>query len=368
MSVLDIFRSRHKSSDFKTRMQAVKEITDQAILEEIALHDSHYKVRKMAVHKLKDQDILKEIARNDSRSAVRAAAVSRITDQPFLVGIARDDPEPKVALSAIKKIKDSSALYEIVKKGKSINVQIQVLSKISDIEILSDIVKTTEDKRLKKAADKRLSQFRPKYNMLKIEIKCPECSQPFFINGPFRQLKCNFCTSAIDLDKKFWRGILKDSFSGGYTVLGYSFGFKGLDFLAGERMPRCTDCGKKLQCNDVPTGSQGTVTCQFCNFENTTFPAPEWMRKMSNKNRYPEQIFCAEQEGDEEKIQSKGVKPIVTSCLQCGGNLQITADTPRNVTCSYCNTTQYLPDPLWFALHPIKTKRAWYIRWSVPQI
>ncbi len=363
MSILDIFRSRHKSSDFTTRLRAVKEITDQAILREIALNDSHRKVRKAAVHKLKNQDILKEIARNDSRSMVRVAAVSRIADQPFLIGIARDDPKSKVALSAIKKIKDSSALYEIAIKGKCTNAQLQAISKIDDIEVLSKIAKTVEDKRLKKAADKRLSKFMPKYNMLKIEIKCPKCSQPLFINGPFRKLKCSFCTSAIDLDIKFWKGILKDSFSGGYSVLGYSFGFKGLDFVAGERRPRCTECGKKLQLNDVPTVSRGTVTCQSCNFENTTFPAPEWMRRMGNKGRHPEQIFCAEQEGDEE-VQSKGMKPIVTSCLQCGGNLKITADTPRNATCSYCNTTQYLPDPLWFALHPIKTKRAWYIRWS----
>jgi len=39
-------------------------------------------------------------------------------------------------------------------------------------------------------------------------------------------------------------------------------------------------------------------------------------------------------------------------------------ETPRNATCKYCTTVQFLPDPLWLSLHPVKIKQAWYIRSS----
>jgi hypothetical protein len=50
------------------------------------------------------------------------------------------------------------------------------------------------------------------------------------------------------------------------------------------------------------------------------------------------------------------------SCPQCAGALQVTAESERTVTCQYCQSAVYLPDPLWQRLHPVRIAAWWYVK------
>lgn len=119
--------------------------------------------------------------------------------------------------------------------------------------------------------------------------------------------------------------------------------------------PRCTQCHALL---DI----EKTMICPDCSAENTTFPAPQWLREYMVNGEVPEQIFCAEIEGH--GSFEDGLKPVLIKCAACNASLKITTKTPRSATCEHCGTTQFLPDQLWIALHPVKKSREWFIKFG----
>ena len=75
MSIWDFFRPKWKSSDYQTRMDAVKELDDEEILIEIALSDADESVRKEAVKRIEDQPTLEAVATQDEDYLVRIQAL-----------------------------------------------------------------------------------------------------------------------------------------------------------------------------------------------------------------------------------------------------------------------------------------------------
>jgi WD40 repeat protein len=56
----------------------------------------------------------------------------------------------------------------------------------------------------------------------------------------------------------------------------------------------------------------------------------------------------------------EAVKPILFSCPSCAGNLEVDG-SDRVIKCKYCNSEIYLPDDLWFRMHPVEVVERWYI-------
>lgn len=54
-------------------------------------------------------------------------------------------------------------------------------------------------------------------------------------------------------------------------------------------------------------------------------------------------------------------KPVLFSCPRCGAGLDIAAESPRILTCKYCDSDLYLPDALWHALHPVKRRAPFWV-------
>ncbi len=65
--------------------------------------------------------------------------------------------------------------------------------------------------------------------------------------------------------------------------------------------------------------------------------------------------------GDDGGDQNKSLDPIAIRCISCAAPLTVTVQTPRNAVCGHCATTQYLPDPLWLSLHPVKKTEKWFV-------
>lgn len=361
MALFGIFK---KKSESIKNVTPINEITDEIQLEQIGIDESNPEASIKAIARLKNQTILAKIAMENPHKEVKNKAIKKIKDQMLLADVMASFINYFGGVKVLRRIDNQVALSKIIMHGLNRRIRKSAINLSNDLQLLEKLSKKDRDKVIKKVALERYNKFFPKYNIMEIQINCPSCSQPVFIYGPVLKFKCYFCMSEIKLNLNLWKLIIKYCFGKSLISWSYQYGFKGLDCKYGTSDPICSKCKKKLEVTNVKTGSEQPIKCPACGFENTTFPAPEWLHKIKKSGRRAEQIFCAEREGEEHDIKSKSIKPIVTSCLQCGSNLKITVKSPRNVTCSYCDTTQYLPDPLWFALHPIKTRKGWYIRWT----
>lgn len=45
---------------------------------------------------------------------------------------------------------------------------------------------------------------------------------------------------------------------------------------------------------------------------------------------------------------------LVFKCMTCGAGLELTSKTKRTIKCNYCDNENYLPDVIWYKLHPNK--------------
>ena len=119
------------------RKAAVKRLTDQRVLADIAKDSTSY-VRIAAIRKLTDQGVLADIAKSDNRQDphychVRVAAVKRLTNQEILIDFAKNDYQPLVRSEAVKRIADQEVLSKIANNSKEgLYVRLEAAKKLGD--------------------------------------------------------------------------------------------------------------------------------------------------------------------------------------------------------------------------------------------
>ncbi len=287
-------------------------------------------------------------------TAEAAIGMLKNPDDRFLYGIAVDEKSGPLADDAVYRIADPLLVEKILRSGAPFAARAAALRRVDNRAIVAEISQHDPDEILRKAAVKRLDDIGPLYYSLKMEIRCPQCSQPVFINGPWQKAKCNSCLSAIPLAAGLWKSVAA-------AELGESVfpRYNGLTLEKSIRHPLCLDCGSELDTDDA-AGDDGAVKCTNCGRNHTSISPPKWFEL----TKYADRIFCTDIDGEEkgENRDDVRMRPVSISCIKCGAPLDVTAETPRNARCSYCKTVQYLPDGLWLSMHPVKVKRPWYLR------
>ncbi len=140
MGLADLFRPKWKHSSYRVRLEAVKKIDDQSLLETIALQDEDVSVRLEAVKKIDAQPVLEKIALQDEEPSVRLEAVKKIDAQtPVLEKIALQDEEPSVRREAVKKIDAQPVLERIALQGKHRTARLEAAKKIDAQPVLERI-------------------------------------------------------------------------------------------------------------------------------------------------------------------------------------------------------------------------------------
>ena len=80
MGLKDLFLPKWKHSDSDVRLTAVKKLTDQRVLAEIAKNDGDWNASQAAVEKLTDQTLLADLAKTSRKWIhVREAAVKKLS-------------------------------------------------------------------------------------------------------------------------------------------------------------------------------------------------------------------------------------------------------------------------------------------------
>ncbi|WP_461463700.1 HEAT repeat domain-containing protein, partial [Methanobrevibacter sp.] len=65
MGFKDLFKPKYENSNYKVRIEALKELDDQEIITNMAKNDDNWRVRVEAVKKVNSDDVLADIANND---------------------------------------------------------------------------------------------------------------------------------------------------------------------------------------------------------------------------------------------------------------------------------------------------------------
>ena len=152
---MGLFIPKWKSKNWEKRLQAVEELTDESIIEEIVNNDENDEVRIAAIKKLNNEELLVNIALNNSKESVRINAVERISDKELLIKIAIECKYPFAKEFAVDKINDKEIYYDL-----ALNHNIpQTIIKINDIDILYDICQKSKFNEVIKVAASKLEEL-----------------------------------------------------------------------------------------------------------------------------------------------------------------------------------------------------------------
>jgi hypothetical protein len=95
MGVFDLFRPKWKNSDPDVRVAAASETSDESILIEMAAKDREWFVRHHAFDVLRSrncgQHVYAQLARGAGDEEIRRKAIKKLTDQAVLQEVASDD-------------------------------------------------------------------------------------------------------------------------------------------------------------------------------------------------------------------------------------------------------------------------------------
>lgn len=122
--------------------QALDKLKDQELLLQVAIRGKSEKARKAAVGKLIDQVNLANLAIASEHYEVRLEAVARLTDEDLLAGVVRDG-NGSVAEESVRKIKNPSTLADIARNGPW-QVRKAAAWQIKDEKLLLDLAKTVK--------------------------------------------------------------------------------------------------------------------------------------------------------------------------------------------------------------------------------
>jgi len=171
---------------------------------------------------------------------------------------------------------------------------------------------------------------RVRYRALRGLGKCSRCGMPLPFPGPVRKLYCAHCQGLNERDATFWVEVLQ------YASRETAVGVHG--FEVKEEPPPA-----ELASDPVD--------------------APDWLVGGDLPGL---RLFGAALEGPGGELGPtvpQEARPVVMSCPKCGAALEVTGESERSVTCQYCQSAVYLPDPLWQQLHPVQQAGWWYVEY-----
>ncbi|KQC12605.1 MAG: hypothetical protein APR63_02500 [Desulfuromonas sp. SDB] len=356
-----LVKAIQKSDSSRVKLNAVKKLVpdNQMTISQLLNDESCEDVAMALASLITSQSLLSECAKTAKHPRGRIASIYAMSNpsDSWLKSLAEQEKELSVCKAALVKVKNKNMVKDIALNSFRTALSVLAVKVLDDRNLIKQVADQSSHPEVKKAAQERLESVMPFYRSYQIEFECPFCSQPVFVNGLTSKIKCNSCLSSVDLDHKFWNTVIKSD-------LGQSryLNYQDLIITMNNSSPRCTKCKKELDVDFVPTGSVNPIKCENCGNLNSTYPVPPELNWINNAEQVFGGILYGQKEIDQEKKKS-----IAITCIKCGAPLTITSETPRNASCSYCNTVQYLPDGLWLELHPVIKKSTWFIRYRSNQ-
>jgi hypothetical protein len=195
---------------------------------------------------------------------------------------------------------------------------------------------------------------------------CAECGYPVPIPGVVDRVVCCSCDAANPLDVGFWQQVLLGVSSlvslRGFPVIEAFELVAGMARVRGRygaTLPACPACeGPPLDITALAGfAGAGACACPTCGQTLTVRTPDERTRLVAP---YIVVIVGEPTPDPATAARDREVRPILFSCLGCGGTLRVDGTT-RVVTCEHCAQPSYLPDGLWRQLRKVPRSRPFYL-------
>lgn len=205
---------------------------------------------------------------------------------------------------------------------------------------------------------------------VEIKTECKSCGSPLPVNALVEKILCPSCQKETDFQFSYWRNSILESAITDYsklkegegqtqTVMTGEYTF---NIMYGLQNPRCSKCKTPIDENKYEEFSKsGNAVCSKCGYRISARHLTEDAKKV-----FPEIKYAIGEDSDmfstgKSSLKTpEAFKPVLFTCPSCGGNLEIDGSN-RMLTCKFCNSQIYLPDDLWFRLHPVKEVLRWYM-------
>ncbi len=201
-------------------------------------------------------------------------------------------------------------------------------------------------------------------------ISCPSCENNIPLNALMPSIKCPGCGEYLKLSLDNWKSVLEEairsapSYGEGEGSKLNIFGSYNFKITYGRQTPRYDDTKDSIDTGTLLANiDAGKVLHPQSGAPTSIRRMPEQYREafkgvVALVGEDPE-LLPGSSAGQSLETASKG-HPVAFACPNCAGNLTIDG-TSRMVDCSFCDTQVYLPDDLWFTLHPAPKKKRWYL-------
>ncbi len=152
MGFLDLFRPRWKHSDPAIRIEAVKSLTPEDVVElgHVVRRDKDARVRRLALKKISDPALLEEVAEHDPDESLRRDAADKRSE--LLLASALSDEDESASLDAVSHLSPPRVLIDVICRAAFPAVQQAALERLRDGKLLADVVRKCKDAKLRKEA------------------------------------------------------------------------------------------------------------------------------------------------------------------------------------------------------------------------
>ncbi|MBK9450613.1 MAG: hypothetical protein IPN95_14650 [Bacteroidetes bacterium] len=200
----------------------------------------------------------------------------------------------------------------------------------------------------------------------RISIDCPHCRAGVPVNAFTNEVLCNNCLNGIPLSQEWWESCLDNdtieealTFEPGNGNSSQHLGGMNEKIESGNRPPRCqkckTDFPEELMRKSV---DQGHFACPGCQQRIRVRKATPLVLSL-----IPEAGLLVHEDETGTGLGKDGhtaTEPVLFACLACGAGLKVDGSS-RTPVCAHCNSSNYLPDPLWLRLHPAAVSHAFFV-------
>jgi len=205
--------------------------------------------------------------------------------------------------------------------------------------------------------------------LLELKTDCNFCGNPLPINAFVDKIFCDKCNNDNVLNGELWKSLLEELLN---EILGFEenegrpskviSGQYNFDLMYGRKQARCNKCKTDIPEDELNKFTEsGNYKCKKCGTDVFVRPATELLKTIFPSSKY----IVSEDENllkgtSEKPFEKDSAKPVLFTCPSCAGNLEIDGKE-KIVECNFCKSKVYIPDDLWFSLHPVVSKGRWYI-------
>jgi hypothetical protein len=144
MRLGDLFKPRWRAADPAIRLHAIRALTANPKLAEIARTDESSKVAQAALEKIRDPSLVADLATSAKDPRTRGFAAARVTDQALLARIATTDASDFVRSQATRGIQAPEILAQIAGADKDVGVRVAAVERITDATVLSRLARAEQ--------------------------------------------------------------------------------------------------------------------------------------------------------------------------------------------------------------------------------